>query len=630
MHDSAYRIGELVMRTYSDLPNAKILEIGSLNVNGCLRDAAAPTTRYTGLDLEDGPSVDHVITPGTDFPVESDSFDLVMASSVFEHDTRFWDTFVRMCRAARPGGHIYVNAPSNGTVHRYPKDCWRFYPDAGLALAEHARSEGLEVDLVESFIGNRHSDVWNDFVAVFRKGPSAEPMNTAFVYHRYPSLNARTWQSSAIYNESVNTEDMNLIEELRHRCEMLSDPELEAERTRELDEARHALAAERDRHTALTTEMARLSAALSETTQNNGRIAADKEHLAGEIATLESNLRQRQEEIEQAWSQADKLTAEREGLLGRIEDLQTVQERLQTRLLDADGWVFDLAGERRSLEKRLSIVQSELEQARRLIARMEAVSEFRQQQLDEHGNFNRRVLAGVARLQGLEIEPGVLKVQTGRLRDEWQEEQHPLSNLAVLLDQVADSIPEQVVTGTGNIDRPEREAVSGLMDQKTSLHRDIEILMNHLEQREIAARHAEEQVATLTQALASVRADALEYHGKASQALEQLGILQAESKQQARKLQAAEDRAGRKDRQLEWLRRLYRMIESSNAGLKGVLPPSMRRRYIAQMLRSRNHFDGEAYLAKYSDVAEAGIDPLHHYILHGMAEGRFVDTQSQG
>lgn len=33
-------------------------------------------------------------------------------------------------------------------------------------------------------------------------------------------------------------------------------------------------------------------------------------------------------------------------------------------------------------------------------------------------------------------------------------------------------------------------------------------------------------------------------------------------------------------------------------------------------------FDAEFYLAKYSDVREAGIDPLRHYVEHGAAEGR--------
>jgi SAM-dependent methyltransferase len=519
MHDSAYRIGELVMRTYSDLPNAKILEVGSLNVNGCLRDAATSTTHYVGLDLEAGPSVDFVITPGHDFPIEDDSFDLVIASSVFEHDPRFWDTFVRMCRAARAGGHIYVNAPSNGNVHRYPMDCWRFYPDAGLALVEHARSEGLEIDLVESFIGNRHSDVWNDFVAIFRKGPSADPLNTTFVYHRYPSLNARTWQSRAVYNESGSTEDMTLIDGLRRELESLSaqGPNYGSEMQR-----------------------------FTEMEQHNSRITVDNEYLVGQVATLESNLRQRQEEIEQAWARTDELATERDALKLRIDELQVAQERLETRLVESDGWVFKLSGERRSLEDRLAAVQSELERARRSITGMNVLSDHKQQLLLKH-----------------------------------------------------------------------REDLKVLLEQKVALHHEVEMLVERLEERERATRD-----------MASLRSDALEYHAKAAKALEQLDIMRAENKQQARALRALEAQAAQKERELGWTRRVYQLLEKSASGWKGVLPPRMRRQRLARMLERKGLFDGDAYLAKYTDVAEAGVDPLRHYILHGMAEGRFTGSQA--
>ena len=306
--------------------------------------------------------------------------------------------------------------------------------------------------------------------------------------------------------------------------------------------------------------------------------------------------------------------------------MQKAQEGLQTRLQEADGWVFNIAGERQALEKRLAAVQSELEQARRSIIRMEAVSEFKQQQLDEYISTNRRVLAGVSRLQGLEIEPSeLLQTQTKRLREEWRDEKHPLAPLAVVLEQIAHSISDRDIADEAN-----SATTAALLEQKTALHRDIEMLMDRLEQRENDARQAQEQIAALNQALASVRAEALEYHGKASQALEQINILQSDKKQQARNLRAAEDRAGRKERQLDWMRELYRLIEHGDAGLKGILPPSMRRRYIAQVLQRNNHFDGEAYLAKYADVAEVGMDPLRHYILHGMAEGRFVDAPSHG
>ena len=44
-------------------------------------------------------------------------------------------TFKEMCRIVKPTGYIYVNAPSAGPYHMYPGDNWRFYSDAGHALA---------------------------------------------------------------------------------------------------------------------------------------------------------------------------------------------------------------------------------------------------------------------------------------------------------------------------------------------------------------------------------------------------------------------------------------------------------------------------------------------------------------
>jgi SAM-dependent methyltransferase len=198
MHDTAYRIGGLVIQSYSPRKKASILEIGAHNINGSLRDFATPSTRYVGMDFDAGHGVDIVLKPGEPWPVEDDDFDLVIASSVFEHDVAFWLTFLAMCRKAKPGGFIYVSAPSNGKVHRYPQDYWRFYPDAGLALECWAEREGIEITLVESFIAEREGDEWNDFCAVFRREPSSDVLSEEFVYARVPCTNVLTWKSSDV------------------------------------------------------------------------------------------------------------------------------------------------------------------------------------------------------------------------------------------------------------------------------------------------------------------------------------------------------------------------------------------------------------------------------------------------
>jgi SAM-dependent methyltransferase len=103
-------------------------------------------------------------------PFADDSVDICLSSSVFEHSEMFWLLFVEILRILKPGGLFYLNAPSNGDFHRYPVDCWRFYPDSGQALVAWARRCGITATLLESFVAVQRDDVWNDFVAVFAKG----------------------------------------------------------------------------------------------------------------------------------------------------------------------------------------------------------------------------------------------------------------------------------------------------------------------------------------------------------------------------------------------------------------------------------------------------------------------------
>ncbi|HDR9765351.1 TPA: methyltransferase domain-containing protein [Burkholderia cepacia ATCC 25416] len=211
MHDTAYVIGGLVMSTYLPSSSARILEIGAQNVNGTLRDHAPRNAEYVGLDFEAGDGVDVVVTGLRDWNVPEAHFDLVMASSVFEHDKAFWRTFIEMCRRTKPGGHIYISAPSNGLVHRFPKDYWRFYPDSGLALEELAREEGFDITLIESFVAEREADLWNDFCAVFRRGPCDTDLNRDFVHGKIRCTNAINWRSSLIVNAVNDSEDMRLL-----------------------------------------------------------------------------------------------------------------------------------------------------------------------------------------------------------------------------------------------------------------------------------------------------------------------------------------------------------------------------------------------------------------------------------
>jgi SAM-dependent methyltransferase len=168
MHWTVQRTFQVFLENYlKSTDPIKVLEIGSANVNGGLRDFKRPNMEWVGVDLESGPGVDLVVTVGAALPFEDSKFDLVLASSVFEHDIQFWNTFLEMVRVLTPTGTLLLIMPSQGTFHRYPLDAFRFYPDSGIALEKWACSQNYNIKLVESFTTTPERDVWADFVAVY-------------------------------------------------------------------------------------------------------------------------------------------------------------------------------------------------------------------------------------------------------------------------------------------------------------------------------------------------------------------------------------------------------------------------------------------------------------------------------
>ena len=105
-----------------------IVEIGSQDVNGSIRPTFGPDVNYVGVDFANAAGVDVVLSDPYSFPFQDNEIDVVVSSSCFEHSEFFWLTFLEAVRIVRPGGLIYLNAPSNGPFHQYPVDCWRFYP----------------------------------------------------------------------------------------------------------------------------------------------------------------------------------------------------------------------------------------------------------------------------------------------------------------------------------------------------------------------------------------------------------------------------------------------------------------------------------------------------------------------
>lgn len=175
MHPSAMnnclRFHEVYGKDFSG--DVTVLDIGSQNVNGCLKDVFPTEWKYIGVDYTPGSNVDIVLEDEYKFPVETQSVDIVITSSCFEHAELFWLTFLEGMRVLKPHGLFFLNAPTAGYYHAGAdcggSDCWRFWPDSGRALSKWANRNGMNNTLLESFVSDKIGCQNVDYIAVFLK-----------------------------------------------------------------------------------------------------------------------------------------------------------------------------------------------------------------------------------------------------------------------------------------------------------------------------------------------------------------------------------------------------------------------------------------------------------------------------
>ena len=103
----------------------KVLEIGSLNINGSVRQFFEPV-QYIGCDLGEGAGVD-IVCQGHELPYPNESFDVVISCECFEHDKHWEKTFQKMIDLVRKGGLVIfscatIGRPEHGTTRTSPAD----------------------------------------------------------------------------------------------------------------------------------------------------------------------------------------------------------------------------------------------------------------------------------------------------------------------------------------------------------------------------------------------------------------------------------------------------------------------------------------------------------------------------
>lgn len=220
MHSTAFALGKRFFELYRTAGPARVLDIGSRDINGTLRPFAPQGSEYIGIDLEPGKGVDLVLKDPYAYPFAAKSFDYIVTTSTFEHDQFFWLTFLECCRVLKDTGFIYINTPSNGSYHGYPHDFWRFYPDSGMALQNWGRRMLHPVNLVESFIGPQYESEWNDCVMIFTKRQEFRPARHLF--EDVPYAHNIHCGAEPVRNVQLLNQDQVVITQLREQLAKLS------------------------------------------------------------------------------------------------------------------------------------------------------------------------------------------------------------------------------------------------------------------------------------------------------------------------------------------------------------------------------------------------------------------------
>lgn len=104
--------GETARRFPGHFAGARVLEVGSLDINGSVRRWFTDCD-YTGVDVGPGPGVD-VVAQGQDLDFPDGWFDTAVSAECFEHNPYWSETFANMARMVRPGGLVAFSCASTG------------------------------------------------------------------------------------------------------------------------------------------------------------------------------------------------------------------------------------------------------------------------------------------------------------------------------------------------------------------------------------------------------------------------------------------------------------------------------------------------------------------------------------
>ena len=171
MHKSSFQSMEKFKNNYLNPEDSlNILDIGSYDASDTSynygRFLREDNWKYRGMDIQEGPNVDIVVSDIYNWiEIEDSSFDVVISGQAFEHMEFFWKAIQEIERILKPGGLCCIIAPSAGPVHKNPYDCFRFTDNGMKQVANYVGLQTLECYVNDDEIAYP----WYDCVLIARK-----------------------------------------------------------------------------------------------------------------------------------------------------------------------------------------------------------------------------------------------------------------------------------------------------------------------------------------------------------------------------------------------------------------------------------------------------------------------------
>jgi hypothetical protein len=369
------------------------------------------------------------------------------------------------------------------------------------------------------------------------------------------------------------------------------------------------LATERDERGA---EIARLAAELTARSTDAERLAVERDERGAEIARLAAELTARSTDAERLAVERDERETEIARLLAQAsknaaEALRFSGDLEQARALLSSS-EREHMGRQAELESSVRQRQEEALQAWSQAAEQRGRAEGLREQMGHVRDQNERLIA-----QLLEIED--------RIRQSTEDS----TEMRRALEDARNTIAQRDEGLARERERAERfrgesvhfrQKAEGREEQVRSLLKKLEAsaspeertrLLGRVEEAESTAREAASQLADRDGEVARLGQEIARWAGDVKQLGDEIVGLQQSS--------------AAADRKAQWLREVA-LVLHDNPRKWQFFSGLSREEFERQLIERNCLFDSAIYLARYPDVREAGVDPLTHFIRHGIDEGR--------